>query len=188
MDNPPRVDDVMRSSPEIELFACKSCGAYHYLNSCIYNLSWCDWLEYHNTYMPSQPYNLPPGVIALEELEELRDRARLLDETVAHRPNYLSNTRLKKDLMTQSGIGAFWDDEEWRLKLQPGSAYRARKQQLLRVRRLDDRSSEASDWNGSDEDVWDAVRSSFGKHLPGNSTATLFRAEPDGSEAVPHAT
>ena len=174
------------TSRAVELMACTSCGGYHYLNRCIYSLSWFDWLEYHAKYMSSQPYNIPFGIVAIddiEDLEKLQQRARILDETVYHRPNYLSNTKLKEDLMTTSNIGAFWDEEEWRLKLQHGSRYQTRKQKLLRVQHTKMHGEEESGWPVSgdeDEEVLDSVRVSFGKHLPRTSFATLFPPEQHG--------
>lgn len=107
-----------------DLHPCKSCKGYHYVTQCIYTLSWTEWLDYHLTYMPSQPYGHSPEGLLLEDTADLQTlyyRAEELDKTSEGCEvdiNYLSETRLKADLMTKSGVEIFLDDEKWQRRLQ----------------------------------------------------------------------
>lgn len=96
-----------------ELYPCKACHGYHYSKTCIYLLSWTAWLEYHGTYMPSHPFP-ESEEFNLGDLDSLKQRAKNLDESPNVRtPNYISNTRLKADLMTPSSRNMYWEDERW---------------------------------------------------------------------------
>ncbi|KAF7188946.1 hypothetical protein HII31_09869 [Pseudocercospora fuligena] len=117
------------------LFPCRSCSGYHYIDDCIYTLTWTEWLEYQALHMPSQLEQIS-GLAGTPEhqlkAEWLVQRAQDLDELAeVSRPNYLANTRLKADLMTKSCTDMYWDDEMWKKKLGPHTSYQTRKKQLL---------------------------------------------------------
>lgn len=87
---------------EQELHACTSCQSYHYIQKCIYTLTWKGWLEYHQEHMPSEP--VPDHVrVKGGELINLRERIHELDDPASdYRHIEVHNTRLKPDLMPES--------------------------------------------------------------------------------------
>ncbi|KXT02690.1 hypothetical protein AC578_1139 [Pseudocercospora eumusae] len=135
------------------LFPCRSCSGYHYIEDCIYTLTWTEWLEYQALHMPSQLAQIS-GLAGTPEhqikAEWLVQRAQDLDELAeVSRPNFLANTRLKADLMTKSSTDMYWDDEMWKKKLGLHTSYQMRKRQLLAGARGESSASTGHEaWHG----------------------------------------
>ena len=103
-----------------DLKPCKNCNGYHYTSQCIYTLTWTEWLDYHLTYMPSQSYGHSPEGLGEDtsDMQMLYYRAEELDDVAdSSQINYLSDTRLKADLMTMSSVQMYLDDEKWQKRL-----------------------------------------------------------------------
>lgn len=165
-----------------QLHPCSSCHGYHYTSSCIYLRSWTEWLDYHCAHMPSQPFpytgslrdffenEATPGD---DEMTVLREKASNLDATEGlNRPNYISNTRIKADLMTRSGREMWYEDEEWEMRLN-----RKKGKQPAPIRLGSSRNDNDNDrWEGADdeEDELASLRADLGRKLPRTSRATIF--------------
>lgn len=169
-----------------DLFPCKSCHSYHYIAECIYLLSWTEWLDYHSCRMPSQALPWDPSALVDKGQDPtllLWERAQQLDENPRqHRPNFLANTRLKADLMTQSSRDMYWEEEKAKRKKSakgPSVSRGAERSTLAWQSGLESEDKDGPDDDDEDEDdelALEDIRAEFGRHLPRTSWATPFRA------------
>ena len=174
-----------QQSDRDQLYPCSSCHGYHYTSSCIYLRTWTEWLDYHCAHMPSQPFPYTGSLRNLfgceaapgdDEITILREKASDLDATKSlNRPNYISNTRIKADMMTRSGREMWYEDEEWEITLN-----RKKGKQPVDIRwgsSLAGRDDNENDrWEGADdeEDELASLRADLGRKLPRTSRATIF--------------
>lgn len=125
---------------EQELYACKSCLGYHYIEKCIYNIRWKEWLEYHAEYMPSEP---APEYVRNKGVGEinLRENAWKMDDVRSDfRHVTVPNTKLKADLMTTSSKAILLEEQRRRWEDQGGQSAeieRRRQRQIDHAREVE---------------------------------------------------
>ncbi|KAK4635192.1 hypothetical protein CLAFUW4_00381 [Fulvia fulva] len=147
-------------SKKDDLEPCQSCNGFHYIAQCVYTLTWSEWLDYHLTYMPSQSYGHSPEGLGEDtsDMQLLYYRAESLDDMAGScEINYLSDTRLKADLMSKSSVEMFLDDEQWEKRL-------VQEEEQRNVAPRD--SGDERSGSESVGDALDTMKTDFTMHLP----------------------